>query len=177
MNEVTTPENITPFPANWDRVFAEVNAWRGECMHHFSAIEHAVTQALLVLDAAKPEGATIRLRHLIGQRFEDLSEAIGSGGMFADAGKAASMALEIYRTRHEAFRTLLCHGHITVSVEPNGHWLLVVRTLSIRGRQADQGVQVIEQAGAASRLSELKRDGQKLAATLGQVRKALSASR
>lgn len=172
MNAIPDLETLAPFPADWKMVFTAVNSWRGECMHHFSTVEHAVTQALLALDATKPEGATIRLRHLIGQRLEDLSEAIGSGGAFADAGKVASKALALFRERHEAFRTQLCHGHISVSVEPNGNWLLVIRTLSIRGRQADHGIEVISQAQAGTRLAELKRDGQKLTAALGQVRKA-----
>lgn len=158
--------------ANWDAVFAAVNAWRGECMHHFSAVEQAITETLLVLDAAKPEGSGIRLRHLIGQQFEDLAAAIGPEGPFADLGKSAGLVLGQYRERHETFRSKLCHGHVTVSVECNGHWLLVVRTLAIRARQADRTLDVIQQAEAEGKLAELKRDGQKLAAVLGQVRKA-----
>lgn len=142
-------------------------------MHHFSAVEHAVTQTLLVMDRAKPDGATIRLRHLIGQRFEDLAQAIGSNGPFAKVGSVAAKSLTHYREQHETFRTQLCHGHITVSVGPNSHWLLVLRTLSIRGRQADTGLVVIEQSNALSLLEELRRDGRKLAAVLGQVRKAV----
>lgn len=174
MNEIPDQSSLASIPVGWETIYSRVNAWRGECMHHFSAVEHAVTQTLLAFDGAKPDGATIRLRHLIGQRFEDLAEAIGSNGPFADAGRIAAKTLAHYREHHEAFRTQLCHGHIAVSVGQNGQWLLVLRTLSIRGRQADIGLGVIEQSNALSRLDDLRRDGRKLAAVLGQLRKMVA---
>lgn len=177
MNAIPEQTALASLPINWEAIYAEVNAWRGECMHHFSVVEQAVTRTLLALDGAKPDNANIRLRHLIGQRFEDLSEAIRSEGLFAEEGKAAFKALEQYRERHEAFRTQLCHGHVAVSVVRNGDWLLVLRTLSIRGRQVDAGLVLLEQSTAMSRLEELGRDARKLAADLGQVRKAVARPR
>lgn len=79
----------------WDKHYAEVNAWRGECMHHIAAAEKAATDTLLLLDSVKPDGGKIKLRHLIGQRFEDLSAATGPDGPFAEAGEAAHKAMEI----------------------------------------------------------------------------------
>lgn len=174
MNAISDQIIIPPSVPDWDSTFMAVNAWRGECMHHFSVAEHAVTKTLLVLDSAKPEGSIVRLRHLIGQRFEDLAAALDPEGPFGERGKIASAALANFRTRHEAFRTLLCHGTVKVSVERNGNWVLVLRTLSIRGRQADQATEVLEQSVAQVRLADLKRDGQKLAAALGQIRKTLT---
>ena len=159
----------------WERILAEVNAWRGACMHHFTAVEHAVTEALLALHAACPANTKVRLRHLIGQQFEDLAAAISPEGPFAATGKVSSGSLAYFRERHEAFRTLLCHSQMTVSVEVSGKWIVVARNLSIRGSQADHAVTVIEQADATIRLAELKRDGQKLAAQLGSLRKAVAA--
>lgn len=173
MNAIPDQSTLVSNQVDWEAIYAAVNAWRGECMHHFSAVEHAVTETLFALDGAKPEGTTIRLRHLIGQRFEDIAEAIGSNGPFANVGRKAVEPLTHFREQHEAFRAQLCHGHITVSVCRNGHWLLVLRTLSIRGRRADTGQMVIEESNARSRLAELKRDGQKLAAVLGQLRKTV----
>lgn len=173
MNAIPDQSTLTSTQVDWDAIYAAVNAWRGECMHHFSAVEHAVTNTLLVLDRGKPDGATVRLRHLIGQRFEDIAEAIGSNGPFADACRGAAETLAHYRKHHETFRTQLCHGHIAVSVRPDGDWLLILRTVSIRGRQADHDLTVIEKSNAISRLDELKRDGQNLASVLGQVRKSV----
>jgi hypothetical protein len=156
----------------WDKLYAEVNAWRGECMHHIAAVEKAVTETLLLLDAVKPEGAKIPLRHLIGQRFEDLSAATGPGGPFAEAGKAAHKAMENYR-QHEPFRTLLCHGVAQVTVMRNGAWLLVIRSLSIRARQAEETTAIFEKGDAEKKLAQLKADGQKLASDLGNLRRKL----
>lgn len=156
----------------WDKLYAEVNAWRGECMHHIAVAEKAATETLLLLDSVKPEGAKIALRHLIGQRFEDLSAATGPEGPFAEAGKAAHKAIETYR-QHEAFRTLLCHGVAQVTATRNGAWLLVIRSLSIRARQKEETTAIFEKAEAEKKLAQLKSDGQKLASNLGQFRKKL----
>ena len=172
MNAIPDHSALTSFSVDWDAIYAAVNAWSGECMHHFSAVELAVTKTLLALSQASPDPSAIGLRHFIGQRLEDLAEAIGPDGPFADAGKSASTCLAEYRERHEAFRRQLCHGLVVVTVAQNGHWMMVLRTLSIRARQGEEREIVIEQSAAASRLVQLKRDGQKLAALLGQVRKA-----
>lgn len=173
MNAIPEHSTLTPIPPDWGAIYAEVNAWRGECLHHFSAVEQAVTKTLLAMDEAKADGANIRLRHLIGQRFEDLADAIEPSGPFATVGKPASEVLANYRNQHEAFRAQLCHGHITVCLARDGQWLLILQTLSIRERQANRETVAIEQSIALPLLEELKRDGQRLAAVLGQVRNAI----
>ena len=170
-----SPPAIQP-PHSWDPIICEVNAWRGACMHHFTAVEQAVTETLVALHAAKPLGTSVRLRHLIGQRFEDLAAAVGDNGPYANAGKVVAGTLSLFRERHEAFRTLLCHSQMTVAVEISGKWIVVARILAIRGSAADRRLEVIEQSDAAGRLSQLKRDGQKLAAQLGSLRKAVAAA-
>lgn len=142
-------------------------------MHHFSAVEMAVTETLLALSAARSGTDTVRLRQLIGHRFEDLAEAIGPDGPFADAGGAAYLGLLQYREHQEVFRALLCHGAIKVTVDPHGQWTLVIRSISIKARQAQRETVVIEQTEALARLASLKREGQRLASTLGQLRKSL----
>lgn len=171
ISDETTPK---PLPDNWEAIFAEVNSWRGACMHHFSMVETAVTETLLALSAAAPEKTTIRLRHLIGQRFEDLTGAIGSDGPFEDAGKHTLPELARFRENHEAFRTLICHGTVKVTVEPNGRWLLLIRTLSIRSRQPERTMLAMDQSEAEAKLAAIKRDGTKLASLLGQFRKAVA---
>lgn len=153
----------------WDSLYSEVNAWRGECMHHIAVAEKAVTETLLLLHSVKPECTKIRLRHLIGQRFEDLSAATGPNGPFAKVGNAAHTSIENYR-RHEAFRTLLCHGVAQVTATRNGDWLLVIRTLSIRARQGDETTVTYQKVDGERKLAQLRTDGHKLASTLGQLR-------
>ena len=164
-----------PEASNWDAIFAEVNSWRGACMHHFSTVEMAATETLFALSAAAPAGTSVRLRHLIGQRFEDLASALAPDGPFNEAGKIAAHELSQFREKHEAFRSLLCHGLVKVTVERSGHWILVMRVLSIRSRQAERSTVVLERGEAETLLATLKRDGQRLASVFGQLRKVLGA--
>lgn len=170
MSVAVEPSAILPERTNWERIFAEVNAWRGSCLHHFSKVEMGVTETLLALSST-PTGAKVRLRHLIGQRFEDLSVAIAPDGPFGDVGKTAFAELSKYRERQETFRALLCHGVIKVTIDPTGQWTLIIRSLSFRARQAESALIVIERSDAEARLASLKNEGQRLASTLGQLRK------
>ncbi len=163
---------LVPEQSAWREVLMSANAWRGACLHHFTAVELAVTESLLWFDQAKP--GKVRLRHLIGQRFEDLAIALADDGAFSHP--TAAKALDRFRTRHEAFRTLLCHGHITVTMEINGRWLLVVQTVSIRSRQGAKSIEVIRQPEAEERLLQLKQDGQVVMAALGNARKDAGAN-
>ena len=165
-------ESLSPREANWDAIFAEVNAWRGACVHHFSKVEAAVTETLLALGDVSPGGGAVRLRHLIGQRFEDLAAAIAPDGPFGEAGKTMLGALARYREEHEAFRRVLCHGVVKVTVDRNGQWVVVIRVLSIRARQAEREVIALDKGEAEARLATLKQDGQKLASALGQLRRS-----
>jgi hypothetical protein len=160
-------EALCPDRTGWHEVHAAVNAWRGCCMHHFAQVEHAVTESLLALHHALP--GQIGLRHLIGQRFEDLAAAVAEGGPLPHLQTREALAR--YRAAHEGFRTLLCHGQFGVSIEISGRWLLVVDSLSIKSRQAVRTTEVIREGEAEQRLAELKRDGQRLTCALGQLRR------
>lgn len=173
MNAVTEISRVRSLGVDWDAIFADVNAWRGACLHHFSTVEMAVTESLLKLNESPSRGGTVRLRQLIGQRFEDLATAIGPEGAFSDVSQAVYLGLSHYRERHEAFRALLCHGAVKVTVDQSGQWTLVIRSLSIRSHQAERSVIVIEQVEAQTRLAALKRDGQQLVSMLGQLRKSV----
>jgi hypothetical protein len=171
---IPTVISAEPTPgANWDAIFDEVNAWRGSCLHHFSAAEMAVTETLLALSKTAAEPEIVRLRPLLGQRFEDLAMAIRAGGPRDKIGQSARDELANYRDQQEAFRNLLCHGRLKVMVDRNNHWTLVIQTLAIRSRQPERSVTVITQKDASDRISDLKRDSQRLASTLGQLRKSV----
>jgi hypothetical protein len=171
MNAIPEQEKFAAHAPDWPAHFRAVNEWRGACLHQFTLVEMAVTQALLSLADVKPDGAKIKLRHLGGQRMEDLASVIGPAGPFKGEGKVAHKRLAEFRANHEAFRHLLCHGHIKVTAEYGGNWLLVIRETTIRARIANETVSVIEQAGALELLKKLKRDGQELCTALGQLRK------
>jgi hypothetical protein len=174
MDYTVRSEEIVPPTIDWDAIYAEVNAWRGECMHHLSAVEYAVTETLLSLSAIEPIDASFKLRHLIGQKLEDLTAVTAPGGRFGEAGKSTHAELLHFRDKHGDFRTLLCHGMAKVTVERSGRWVLVWRRLSVRGRQAERSSAVTDKALALETLDALKRDGTKLASVLGQLRKAVA---
>lgn len=162
----------SPRAADWESIFVEVNAWRGACLHHFSAAEMAVTETLLTISRLSTDLEVVRLRQLLGQRFEDLATALRADGPHDKIGQLARDELAQYRNRQEAFRNLLCHGTIKVMIDRTNHWALIIRMLTIRTRQPERSVTVITQKEASDRLSQLKRDSQKLASTLGQLRRA-----
>ncbi|MBK6707984.1 MAG: hypothetical protein IPG54_11105 [Sphingomonadales bacterium] len=174
MDVLASNSTLLTHGKSWDEIFAEVNAWRGACMHHFSTVEMSVTETLLALGAVKETGKKVRLRHLIGQKFEDLAAAIEPEAPFGGAGRVAHVELMQYRASHEAFRAMLCHGVAKVSVDHSGQWILLIRSLAIRARQAERNMLVMEQSEAAATLTKLKRDGQNLASVLGQLRKKVS---
>jgi hypothetical protein len=156
----------------WSRVAVEVNAWRGACIQSFAQAEAAVTEALLFLSGVSQRGKTVQLRHLIGQRLDDLAQAVGPGGGFAEEGGIAHDALTAFRI-HEGLRAHLAHDVARIAVERNGTWVVVFRHLSIRSRNAERGTVAFEQADAAYVLSELKRKTQQLDAALGNLRRSI----
>lgn len=168
--EPTLPQQA----ADWESIFTEVNAWRGVCVHHFSAVEMAVAESLLTLSEITPGGAEVRLRHLIGQRLEDLTAVTAPDGPFGEVGKSAQGELLQYREKHEAFRNLLCHGFVKVTVERSGQWMLVMRVLSFRSGEAERNTLALDRREALARLDALKRDGQRLVSVLGQLRKTVA---
>ena len=68
----------------------------------------------------------------------------------------------------------MCESRVPAPGSHSGHWLLVVRSISIRSRQAVYAEQTMEQSAAQEKLLALKRDGLKLSAALGNLRKAIS---
>jgi hypothetical protein len=70
----------------WEDAIAQVNRWRGDCLQSFAQSETAITETLLLLNAAAVKGSSVKLPHLIGQRFEALKLATGLEGAFASEG-------------------------------------------------------------------------------------------
>lgn len=157
----------------WSRVAAEVNGWRGACMQAFAQAEAAVTETLLFLSEAPGRGTDVRLRHLVGQRLDDLSRALGPDGGFSTEGATALEALTEFRL-YEAFRVHLAHDVARIALERNGNWIVVFRHLSIIGRAAKRRTTAFEQEDALRTLDLLKRATQRLEATLGNLRKAIA---
>lgn len=159
----------------WAQVTSEVNAWRGACLQCFARAEAAVTEALLFLRGAGQRGGAVQLRHLTGQRLEDIGLAIGPGGPFETEGSAAYEALTKFRT-YEVLRAHLAHDVARIALERNGSWVVVFRHLSIRGRTAHRSTIALEQAEAGETLADLKRKTQQLDTALTNLRRTIEAA-
>lgn len=156
----------------WTRITSEVNAWRGACIQSFAQAEAAVTETLLLLSDAGERGRTVQLRHLGGQRLDDLARVLGPDGSFAAEGQAASEALLAFRT-HEGLRVHLAHDVARIAIARNGTWIVVFRHLSIRSRSAERSSSVYDQNEAADALAGLKRSAQRLDGTLTGLRRVV----
>src|SRR5688572_4240247 len=102
MNAISSIETVLP-RAPFEAARDATAAWRGRCLDVFARSEAAVTETLLVLAAVDRRGTSLKLPHLVGQRYDALSSAICAGGAFADEGKAALEPLAGFR-KHDAFR-------------------------------------------------------------------------
>ena len=165
-----SPPSDLPHVMTWRTTYERVNAWRGMCLHHMSMVETAVTETLICLSEAQPTNTAMRLRHLIGQRFEDLSIAFAPSGGFELEGKSAAVCLAHYRSEHEAFRTMLCHGSFKVTLERNGAFCIIITNLTFRGGKAVREVQVWSEDDAKQKVKALAIDAQRLIKQLANLR-------
>jgi hypothetical protein len=125
--------------------------------------------------ASLPRGANVRLRRLVGQRFEDLRLAIGSDGPFAKHGLKATEALEAF-SRHESLRAYLCHGMAKVALDRQGQWVVILKVLAFGGRLEERSSTVFEQREAEAVLADLRAASQKLSSSLQSLRARISKS-
>jgi hypothetical protein len=171
MNAITSLD-VSVEGTTWEQAIRSVNAWRGNALQCFAQSEATVSETLLALAAVPGRGDKVRLRRLVGQRFEDLCCAIGDAGPFAEEGEKAASALESFR-QHEGLRPLLCHGIAKVTLDRQGHWLVVFKLLTFRGREPERSSMAIEQHDAAALLADLRGRSRKLGSALGSLRVVL----
>jgi hypothetical protein len=157
----------------WIETWQAVNAWHGQSLQYFARAELAATETLLALALVPDRGASIRLRHLIGQRLEDLQTALCVQGPFGDIGQKACTALADFR-QHEELRQFLCHGVVKLTLEQNGQWVVLLKMLSIRSGKEDRRALTIEQCDGDLLLAHLKKRTRKLEAALQSLCNKLS---
>lgn len=172
MNAITPIETAIGDDA-WEEAIRSVNEWRGHSLHCFAQAEAAVSETLLAMATVADRGAHVKLRRLIGQRFEDLSAAIGIDGPFVAEGNKAALALARFR-EHEALRPMLCHATIKVALDRYAQWVILMKVLSFRGRNANRGSLALDQREAADRLAELRARSQQLVSALQSLRARIS---
>lgn len=156
----------------WEHAIAQVNRWRGSCVQRFAQTETAVTETLLVLNAVPEKGPSVKLPHLIGQRFEALKFVLGPEGAFAKEGTIAHEAVTAFLVR-ERLRAFLCHGIAKVALERSGNWIAIFNLTTLRSLKCDRTQLVVTQVEANAILEELKLNGNKLRIALGNLRSQL----
>lgn len=138
-----------------------VNDWKAACLQFFAQAEEAVTEALIALNEIERGATEIGLRHYRGQKLEDLGNAIGPCGLFADKGKMASNALMDFRI-HDNLRIHLAHSVTYVLIEGSGDWIIVFRHLALQDRKSRRETLMIDKADAIALQEELRRKTQSL---------------
>ena len=165
MNAISSIDAALPREP-FEAVQEAASAWRGRCLDVFARSEAVVTETLLVLVSVDGRGS-LKLPHLVGQRYDALSGSIGSGGAFAEEGKTAAEAVSRFR-KHDAFRTQISHGVFTVTLDHRDQWHLVARVLALRTGRASRELFVTQQAEAAVIVESLEKDGSRMRTALGQ---------
>lgn len=155
--------------ADWEALFREVNAWRGQALQYFAQAELAVSETLLAMKSTAAGATSVRLRPLVGQRFEDLGTAVGPEGAFAAEGEKSRAALSNFR-RYESIRVVLCHGTAKLALDRHGHWLVVLKVLAFRAGQESRSSLALEKREAEALLSELKSANRALVSALQSLR-------
>lgn len=168
MNAISQIEAALP-RAPFEAARDAAATWRGRCLDVFARSEGAVTETMLVLASVDGCAPALKLPHLVGQRYDALSNALVADGAFADEGKPAFMAMAEFR-KHDALRTHLSHGIFTVTLDHRGNWHLVARVVALRAGRAARDLLVVEQAEAAAILEALEKDANRLRSVLGQLR-------
>ena len=153
----------------WTDALGAVNTWRGQAIYCFAKAEFAVSETLLALASLPTGGTSVRLRPLVGQRFEDLRAAVDAGGPFGGEGAKAAAALADFR-QYEDLRPYLCHGLAKIAMDKHGQWLVVLRLLAFRGRNEERSSVTYERREAEAILAELRTASQRLAASLQSLR-------
>jgi hypothetical protein len=164
---VTAVTKIVPaLPSEpFEKAIREVNEWRGRCLHLITSAELAVTECLETLSRVPGRSEKVRRRHLIGQRYEDLANALSIGGPFEAEGEKALQALNDFR-KFDSVRTMLCHGASDITLDVEGRWTAVFTCLSFKAGNIHCEEQVVRYGEAEKRQKDLSRQAHRLCSLL-----------
>jgi hypothetical protein len=167
---IQTRISATELDQLWETAAFSANAWRGQAIQIFAQAEVAVSDTLEALAAVPGRGGEVRLRRLVGQRFEDLAYALC--GAFAQEGVKAGAALAQFRT-HEELRPFLCHAVAKLTLDRKVKWVLILKLVAFQARGTQRTSLTIEQNDAAMVLANLREDGRRLGSAMQSLRSRL----
>jgi hypothetical protein len=166
---------VVPEEARWAAAAQSVNAWRGQLVQAFASTEAAVSEALLGLSSVPGRGDHVRLRHLIGPRFQDLADALDASGPFSAEGAVAASCLAAFRV-YEPLRTVLGHGVFRIAIDRRDRWVVIAKVVTFRTKGAERTLQVFEQDDAERMAAEVRSLGQKVSSSLGNLTRLVSSA-
>jgi hypothetical protein len=156
--------------ADFEQAYARVNQWRGRMVDAFSRTEQAVSEMLIVLVADQVLVPAPKLPHQVGQRFDALAKALTAVEKPLPQIRTVLSALILYR-RHDALRTMLCHGVTRIAVDASGAWIAIMKLINFKAGASERTRFVVEEEEAQQLLDQLIEDRHRLATALGQLRK------
>jgi hypothetical protein len=139
----------------------------------FTRSEAAVTETLIILANEERDTDSVKMPHLVGQRYHALATVLASD--VSSSGRwnaAAADALSSFH-HYDQLRTHVVHGVFSVTLDQSGLWHLTSRLLALRsGREAREVFAASEREGAQI-MTSLEKDGTRLRQALGQLRRRL----
>jgi len=153
-----------------DLARAAIESWRGRCIDLFARGEKVIGQTLEAIRAAAKEPTTVKLRHLAGQRSEDISRQLRGLKFPAKQSNKLVEAVTGWRV-FEAKRVFFAHATMTVTLDSKGKWFAVFDMTVYRSDQPQRERWVVSECEANEFANFLDASWKQLSAQLGQVRK------
>ncbi|MGD9664459.1 MAG: hypothetical protein AB7U34_04545 [Novosphingobium sp.] len=152
-----------------DEARAQVGQWRGSCLNLFARVERAVG---LALEAAVTAGKAKKIRHLSGQKLNDLVAIVDTLDQTEKQKKAFQSALVSWK-QVESHRAFLAHAVALEAIDRHGSWIAIFDMIVHKGNDALNTRWSVTQAEAEVILSDLTVGFKELSGQLGQVRTRL----
>jgi hypothetical protein len=162
---MSTPKAVVETVNLWSTASQNFSVWRNSGLECFAQAEVAVTHTLVSLAADPVRGTGVKLRHLFGQRLQDLETAIGPSGAFELLGKIPLQALLAFQSEAN-LRPFLAHSVAKIAVDRDGEWIAIMTHSSFKSKQLEKHKLMIEKTEALSRLKALQAKTQSLCAHL-----------
>ncbi|KUO56675.1 MAG: hypothetical protein APF78_11230 [Sphingomonadales bacterium BRH_c3] len=162
-----------PYPEGQDpykNARTEIDSWRGRCLDLYARSEKAVA---LTLETAKQHDHPVKLRHLAGQRLDDLLSITDQDNGTAKQKEALARAIDGWRAI-ESHRVFLAHGTMKELLDRKGKWHAQFDVTTYKSNNPTPDRMMISQTEALELQADLEKGFKSLSAQLGQFRKRLA---
>ena len=157
-----------------DQAKSKIETWRGHCLDLFARGERCIGQAFEAIFKGKSAPPNLKLRHLAGQRLDDLAKYFEANPPNGKLAKSIAQTLDAWQVHNES-RTFLAHGCLTVTLDQRGKWFAVFDMTVYRSGLPICQRLALGEAEAGDFATELEVNWKLLSSQLGHVRKSLEA--